>query len=61
VSLEFPCVPRISLYQAQGDYPKAEPLYQRALSILEAAFPDGHPNIDVLKNSYARLKRDSAL
>ncbi len=48
------------LYTAQSDYPKAEPLYLRAIAILETAFPDGHPNIEVVKNNYAHLKKDSS-
>ena len=32
-----------SLYQSQGRYAKAEPLYRRALEIDEKAFGENHP------------------
>jgi hypothetical protein len=33
------------LYQAQGQYAKAEPLHQRALAIREKVFGSEHPNV----------------
>ena len=45
------------LYHSQGAYAKAESLYQRALLILKATFPQGHPNIEALEGNYAKLKR----
>lgn len=33
------------LYNALGAYSQAEPLYQRALAIVEKALPPGHPHI----------------
>ena len=33
------------LYRAQGDYPKAEPLYQRALAIGERTLGPDHPTV----------------
>jgi tetratricopeptide (TPR) repeat protein len=43
-------------YKSQGKYPEAEPLYQRALSILDTSFPNGHPNLDVIQANYQDLK-----
>ena len=45
------------LYQAQGKYAEAEPLYQRALAIYEQALRPDHPfTVTTLKN-YASLLR----
>ena len=33
------------LYAAQGRYAKAEPLYKRALAIVEKALGPDHPNV----------------
>jgi tetratricopeptide (TPR) repeat protein len=46
-----------NLYQVQGRYEEAEPLYQRSLEILKKAFPAGHPNIDIFKSNYAELQQ----
>ncbi len=43
-------------YKSQGKYPEAEPLYQRALSILDTSFPNGYPNLDVIQANYQDLK-----
>jgi hypothetical protein len=44
------------LYSWQGEYAKAEPLYLRAIAILEKVFPNGHPNLDTAKANYATNK-----
>jgi tetratricopeptide (TPR) repeat protein len=46
------------LYWVQGRYDEAEPLYQRAFAILEAALGPDHPSTIVCHNNYARLLRD---
>jgi hypothetical protein len=46
------------LYESQGDYVQAEPLYQQTIAIMKKAFPDGHPNLDVLYANYAALKNN---
>ena len=46
-----------SLYNQQGKYEEAEPLYKKALSILKTKFPNGHSNIDVVQANYGYLKR----
>ena len=43
------------LYEAQGDYAKAEPLYQRALAIREKALGPDHPDIATSLNNLAEL------
>jgi len=45
------------LYMQQGKYEEAEPLYKRALDILQRTFPNGHPNIDTCENNYAIMKQ----
>ncbi|CAN5850103.1 hypothetical protein BH20PSE1_BH20PSE1_26500 [soil metagenome] len=51
-----------ALYDAQGQYGKAEPLYERALQILKKALPSDHPNLAQLMENYsallAKLNRD---
>ena len=42
------------LYRAQGQYAKAEPLYKRALSILEKTVPN-HPNVATTLENMAKL------
>ena len=34
------------------------PLYERALSILKAIFPNGHPNIDLYQKNFEILKSE---
>ena len=43
------------LYQAQGRYADAEPLYKRALTIREKALGPDHPNVAVSLNNLAGL------
>jgi tetratricopeptide (TPR) repeat protein len=45
------------LYQAQGQYAKAEPLYDRALAILEGALGPEHPNVATCLENYALCLR----
>ncbi len=45
------------LYAAQGRYAKAEPLYQRALAIVEKALGPDHPNVATSLENYAALLR----
>jgi hypothetical protein len=40
---------------------EAEPLYKRALDILQRTFPNGHPNIDACENDYAIMKQKKGL
>ncbi len=46
-----------ALYQAQGNYAEAEPLYQRSLAILEKALGAEHPNVATSLEKYAALLR----
>ena len=45
------------LYQAQGKYAEAEPLYQRALAIREKALGPEHPDVANSLNNLAVLYR----
>ncbi len=45
------------LYQAQGHNVEAEPLYQRALAVLEKAFGPEHPKLAVSLGNYAIVLR----
>ena len=45
------------LYDTQGDYAKAEPLYKRSLSILEKALGPEHPYVAKSLNNLAALYR----
>jgi tetratricopeptide (TPR) repeat protein len=42
-----------SLYQAQGKYEQAEPLYERALAIYTQAFGLQHPGTKTIQENYA--------
>ena len=44
-----------ALYQAQGKYGEAEPLYQRALAIWEKALGPEHPDVATSLNNLAGL------
>ncbi len=44
-----------ALYQAQGNYAKAAPLYQRSLAILEKALGPEHPDVAASLNNLAFL------
>ena len=43
------------LYDTQGHYAKAEPLYKRSLSIKEKAFGPNHPDVALSLNNLAAL------
>lgn len=43
------------LYKVQGRYAQAEPLYQRAVAIQEAALGPGHPDLAVALKNLAEL------
>jgi tetratricopeptide (TPR) repeat protein len=45
------------LYRVQGKYAEAEPLYQRALAILEEALGPHHPHLATSLNNLALLYR----
>jgi tetratricopeptide (TPR) repeat protein len=45
------------LYHTQGDYAKAEPLYNRSLVILEKALGPDHPNVAASLENLAGLYR----
>ena len=46
------------LYHAQGDYAQAQPLYQRALTIVENALGREHPDVVTSLNNLAELYRE---
>ena len=49
------------LYKSAGKYAEAEPLYQRALAIFEAALGPTHPKVITCRQNYAQLlRRDAA-
>ncbi len=48
------------LYQAQGKYAEAEPLYQRSLAIWEKALGPEHPDVATSLETYAALLRQTA-
>ncbi len=45
------------LYDAQGKYAEAEPLYKRSLAILLKALGPDHPNVATSLENYAALLR----
>ena len=45
------------LYDNQGKYAEAEPLYQRSLAIREKALGPGHPSVAESLENYAALLR----
>ncbi len=45
------------LYATQGKYAEAEPLYQRALGIVEKALGPEHPHVAQSLENYAALLR----
>ena len=47
------------LYDSQGLYEEAEPLYQRALAIREKALGPEHPNVATSLEDYADLLRET--
>jgi tetratricopeptide (TPR) repeat protein len=46
-----------ALYDTQGDYAKAEPLYKRSLAIREKALGPDHPNVATSLENMAVLYR----
>ena len=44
-----------ALYQTQGQYAEAEPLYKRALAISEKALGPDHPDVATSLNNLAEL------
>ena len=46
-----------SLYDAQGKYAQAEPLYQRSLAIYEKALGPDHPDVATVLENYSLLLR----
>ncbi len=48
-----------ALYEAQGRYAEAEPLYKRALAIWEKALGPEHPSLANSLENYAALLRKS--
>ncbi len=47
------------LYESQGRYEAAEPLYKRALVMLEKALGPEHPNVAKPLENYAALLRET--
>ena len=47
------------LYQAQGKYAEAEPLYKRSLAIWERTLGPEHPNVAQSLENYAALLRET--
>ncbi len=45
------------VYRLQGRYAEAEPLYKRALAILEKALGPDHPDVATTLENYAALLR----
>jgi tetratricopeptide (TPR) repeat protein len=45
------------LYSSQGKYADAEPLYKRALAIVEKVFGGEHPDVAMVLENYAALLR----
>ncbi len=45
------------LYQAQGNYAEAEPLFRRSLAIYEKALGPEHPSVATSLENYAALLR----
>jgi tetratricopeptide (TPR) repeat protein len=43
------------LYQKQGKYAEAEPLFKRALAICEQQLGTDHPDMATLRNNYTML------
>ncbi len=48
------------LYEAQGKYTEAEPLYKRSLAIWENALGPEHPDVATSLENYAALLRETA-
>ncbi len=48
-----------ALYQTQGRYAEAEPLYQRSLAIVEKALGSEHPDVATSLENYSTLLRET--
>ncbi len=48
-----------ALYNAQGTYAEAEPLYERALTIFEKALGPERPDVATALENYAALPRET--
>ena len=46
-----------ALYESQGRYTEAEPLYQKALKMLEQLLGVGHPDTMTVRKNYADCLR----
>ncbi len=44
------------LYKSQGKYEQAEPLFQRAVAIMERALGLDHPNTRIVRDNLERLR-----
>ncbi len=55
-----PSRPPAGLYKTQGHYAEAEPLYQRALAIVEKALGPEHPHVATSLENYSALLRQTA-
>ncbi len=55
IKLVVSAVSLAELYRAQGKYTEAEPLYQRALAIVEKALGPEHPQVATVLGNYAAL------
>jgi tetratricopeptide (TPR) repeat protein len=44
----------------QGNYAAAEPLYRRALAILETKLPPNHPNTIKVRNNLSQLLKQKS-
>ena len=46
------------LYQVQGRYTEAEPLYRRSLGIFEKVLGKGHRSTETVRANYASLQKE---
>jgi tetratricopeptide (TPR) repeat protein len=47
-----------ALYDNQGRYAEAEPLFKRALAVLEKALGPNHPEVAAVRHNLAALYKD---
>jgi hypothetical protein len=47
------------LYEVEGNYAKAEPLFQRTLAIQEKTIGPTHPSVAITLENYAKLLRNT--
>jgi tetratricopeptide (TPR) repeat protein len=45
------------IYLAMKDYESASKYCEKAVAIMEKAFPDGHPDLDVIKRNLEEIKK----